>query len=183
LAGKLDVVVYDLCINIGIDLWIFITGISVFKMYTLVVVDMQYEFFAARNEKTQAACKKAIAKAIKSKYPIVFLEYVDRGPTLPSLTKLTRNYSKAFHVSKSEWDGSSETLRVLTNNKISSSKFKICGVYTECCVSATAIGLADRLSSSKIEVLEKACWATNEYLHSEGLHKMSSYKNRIRVVK
>lgn len=151
-------------------------------MYTLIVVDMQYEFFAARNEKTQAACKKAIAKAIKSKSPIVFLEYEDHGPTLPSLTKLTRNYSKAFHVSKSEWDGSSESLSTLVDNKITSSKFRICGVYTDCCVAATAIGLADK-SPSKIEVLQKACWATDEYFHSEGLHKMSGYKNRIRIIK
>lgn len=152
-------------------------------MYTLVVVDMQYEFFAARNEKTQKACKDAIKKAIKNKSPIVFLEYVDYGPTLPSLTKLTRNYSKVFHVSKSEWDGSSESLKVLTDNKITSSKFRVCGVYTDCCVAATAIGLAEKSPSSKIEVLEKACWASSDIYHENGLKKMSSHKNRIRVIK
>lgn len=152
-------------------------------MYTLVVVDMQEKFVAARNEKTQKACKTAIRKAIKHKSPIVFLEFVNYGPTLPSLTKLTRNYPKVFHVSKSEWDGSRESLKILTDNKITSSKFKVCGVYTDCCVAATAMGLVDKSSSAKIEVIGNACWASNDEYHSDGLKKMSGYKNRIRVYK
>jgi len=152
-------------------------------MYTLIVVDMQHEFFAARNPKTQEACKKAIKNAIKSKAPIVFLEYVDHGPTLPNLSKLTRNYSKAFHVSKTEWDGSAESLQVLTANKIERSKFKVCGVYTDCCVAATARGLVDRRPGSKVEVLSPACWAVDQSFHYEGLSLMAGYKNRIRIIK
>ena len=113
----------------------------------------------------------------------MFLEYVDHGPTLPGLTKLTRNYSKAFHVSKTEWDGSSESLTALTNNKIESSRFRVCGVYTDCCVAATAQGLVDKHSTSKVEVLTSACWATNDSYHKNGLKQMSGYKNRIRLVK
>jgi len=152
-------------------------------MYTLVVVDMQHKFFAARNLNTQKACKKAITKAIKNKSPIVFLEFVNYGPTLPSLTKLTRDYPKAFHVSKNEWDGSSESLKALTDNKIESSKFKVCGIYTDCCVAATARGLVDKRPTSKVEVLASACWAIDDSFHKCGLDQMSGYKKRIRLVK
>jgi nicotinamidase-related amidase len=152
-------------------------------MYTLIVVDMQYKFVAARNKNAQKACKKAIKEAIKNKSPIVFLEFVDYGETLPALTKLTKNYQKAFHVSKKDWDGSKESLTVLTDNKINHTNFKVCGVYTDCCVAATAKGLVDRHPTSKVEVLSSACWATDEHLHSDGLNSMNDYKKRIRLVK
>jgi nicotinamidase-related amidase len=151
-------------------------------MYTLVVVDMQDEFVASRNKRVQEACKKAIKRAIRNKSPIVFLEYVGYGPTLPSLTKLTRNYPKVFHASKNDWDGSRESLKALTRNKIEHSKFKICGVYTDCCVAATANGLIDKCPAFKVEVLSKACWATDSKYHKNGLAKMSGYNKRIRII-
>jgi nicotinamidase-related amidase len=151
-------------------------------MYTLVVVDMQPEFIAARDKKVQLHCKRAIAKAIKQRASIVFVEFVDHGDTLPCLTKLTRGYDKVYHVSKDEWDGSQQSLAVIRQNKLSGKRFVVCGVYTDCCVNATVGGLVRSVPDSRIKVLRNACGATDERMHADGLRTMNRHRN-VRLVK
>ena len=152
-------------------------------MYTLVVVDMQDKFVASRASLVQESCKKAVAKAIKQKAHIVFVEFENYGPTLPKLTKLTRNYKNVSYVSKRDWDGSSQTIEALTKLGIEHRTFKVCGVYTECCVSATARGLADRIADAKVEVIRSACWSTNMEDHKYGLQQMNGYKKKVRFAR
>lgn len=51
--------------------------------YTLVVVDMQAEFDAAYDPKVIVGVTKEIIQAIKTKSPVLFLEYKNCGPHTP----------------------------------------------------------------------------------------------------
>lgn len=146
-------------------------------MYSLVVVDMQAKFHAALDKKVQEHCKKAIRRAIKSRAAIIFVEYVDHGPTLPCLTNLTKNYHRVFHTSKDDWDGSRHTLKVAENHSLPLFKIKVCGVYTDCCVHATVRGLSQKKPFSKIEILKEACGATNATAQDTGIKRMLELKN------
>lgn len=150
-------------------------------MYTLVVVDMQDGFVAARGKKVQDQTKRAIKNAMKDRASIIFVEFAGQGPTYPCLTQLTKTYDKVHTVVKQGWDGSRESMEVIKKFKLSSKRFKVCGVYTECCVDATVQGLASAIPTSKIKVLEKACWSTDNTDHQRGLSSMLSLKN-VKVV-
>jgi nicotinamidase-related amidase len=152
-------------------------------MYTLVVVDMQDKFVASRAPKVQEACKRAVAKAIQQRATIVFVEFDNYGPTIPKLTKLTKGYPNVMHVSKGDWDGSSQALKALKDRGVEYRKFKVCGVYTECCVAATAKGIADRVANSRVEVIRSACWSSNMDDHQYGLKQMNGYKQKVRFAR
>lgn len=126
-------------------------------MYTLVVVDMQAAFHAALFPKVQESCKQAIRKAIRNRADIVFVEFMNQGPTLPCLTDLTKKYDRVFHVLKKSQDGSAETLAAVKKNNLHHKKFRVCGVYTDCCVKATLDGLHKLAPLSQLELLHKAC--------------------------
>lgn len=129
-------------------------------MYTLVVVDMQAKFPRSLQGDTLLHCKRAVRKAIKNRAAIVFLEFSGHGPTLPALTKLTKGYDRVYHATKSDWDGSMQTLYLAKTHRLNTSKFRVCGVYTECCVDATLQGLRAKKPKAKMEMLHKACGAT-----------------------
>lgn len=131
-------------------------------MYTLVVVDMQYDFKAALHDNVQNHCIAAIKKAKQDRAPIVFLEYFDQGKTIEALATHTRAYSRAYHISK---------------YKLASKRFKVCGVYTEHCVHDTVRGLTQLAPTAKIELISNACWSTDQKDHDRGINKMSKLKN------
>jgi len=146
-------------------------------MYTLVVVDMQAKFPASLDTRVQNNCKRAIRNAIKNKAAIIFLEYVDYGPTLPCLTDLVKGYSNVHHATKSDWDGSPHSNVLIKKHGLPNNKFKVCGVYTECCVAATVIGLSRTYNDSKINLLSKACGSTCDAHHQRGIRDMKPLRN------
>jgi len=145
--------------------------------YTLVVVDMQAQFPDSMDKRVQENCKRAIRKAVKDKAAIIFLEYDDYGPTLPCLTSLAKKYKKAYHAVKCEWDGSPQSLNLIKKYKLADSHFKVCGVYTECCVQATVYGLSNKFPKSKINLLGGACNSWSETSHKNGLDMMKKIPN------
>lgn len=150
-------------------------------MYTLVVVDMQAKFPRSLEGDTLLHCKRAVQKAIKNKADIVFLEFSNYGPTLPALTKLTKNYKRAYHATKGEWDGSMQTLHLANEFGLNTNKFRVCGVYTECCVEATLDGLRAKKPLAKMEFLHKACGASHDSDQRRIVSRVSKLKN-VRVV-
>jgi nicotinamidase-related amidase len=146
-------------------------------MYTLVVVDMQAMFPDSLGKRVQDNCKRAIRKAVKNKAAIIFVEYKNYGPTLPCLTKLAKNYKKVYHTTKSQWDGSANAIRLVTKHNLVGSKFKVCGVYTECCVQATVEGLSKLRPTSKINLLSKACSSSSARFHNSGINAMRKLSN------
>lgn len=151
-------------------------------MYTLVVVDMQAKFDASLEHKVQEHCKRAIAKAVKNKAAIVFVEFAHYGPTLPNLTKVTRGYDKVYHATKRDWDGSSQVLELVKKHNLFANKFRVCGVYTECCVQATVEGLHQETKHAKIQLIESACNSSDGHYQRKGLNAMRKL-NRVRLVK
>lgn len=150
-------------------------------MYTLVVVDMQAKFPRSLEGNTLLHCKRAVQKAIKNKADIVFLEFKNYGPTIPSLVKLTKGYKRAYHAEKGEWDGSMQTMHLAKEYSLNTKKFRVCGVYTECCVDATLQGLREKNKTSKFELLHKACGATSDSEQKRIIGEAKKQQN-VRVV-
>jgi nicotinamidase-related amidase len=150
-------------------------------MYTLVVVDMQAKFPKSLDKTVQLNCRRAVAKAIKNRASIVFLEFSNYGPTLPQLTKLTKDYDKVYHATKSGWDGSAEALKLVKEHGLAGKRFRVCGVYTDCCVQATLEGLHGAIKDAKIELIHKACGATSDHTQA-GTIQTARKMPRVRVV-
>src|SRR5271167_52729 len=99
---------------------------------TLVVIDMQEVFAAARKNSVQKSCIREIKKAIRDRAPIVFVEYDGYDPTLPALTSVVKqaNYTKAYHVRKRHNDGGKEIAQFLTKKHLPKLNMRVCGVNT-----------------------------------------------------
>jgi hypothetical protein len=145
--------------------------------YTLVVVDMQATFKAANNKRVRENCKQEIIKAMDSKAPIIFVEYIGQGPTIPSLVKLTDDYDRVFIIRKNDDDGSREVRKTIKNNKLPSRKIKVAGVNTDCCVLETVCGLNNSMKQTKIEINNKSCNSFSRYDHKNGLDFMGKLNN------
>ncbi len=141
-------------------------------MYTLVVVDMQSPFTASRKPSVVKQCQTLIKKAVKDKAAILFVEYQDYGKTDTALTKLAKDYQRAYHVIKNNDDGSREVIKTINAKRLPKQNLRVCGVNTAYCVLATVLGLTKRLHNTKIEVVAKACNSCTSTAHSAGLRQM-----------
>jgi hypothetical protein len=147
--------------------------------YSLVVIDMQKAFTAARRKRVLLNCEKEINKAIKNNCSIIFVEYFNCGKTIKKLTDLTKNYKKTYTVTKNNDDGSPEISCLFKSNRLPAKNIKVCGVNTDACVLDTVCGLShsNRFSKSIIDVIANAC--DTSYNHEQGLQQISrfAYKN------
>lgn len=144
--------------------------------YTLVLIDVQPQFYAATNKRTQKNCGSEIRKAIKNNVPIVFVEYITFGKTVPKLTKIVKesNYTNVYRLLKQECDGSPEISKLLKQKNLSK-HLRVGGVNTEQCVLETVAGLVKNNSDIKITVVNKAC--NSEYSHQLGIDLLSNLQN------
>ena len=147
--------------------------------YTLCVIDMQATFEAANNKRVRENCKEEIIQAIESNCPIIFVEYIGQGPTIPSLVKLTDDYDRVFITRKSEDNGSREVHRTIKDNKLPARRIRVCGVNTDCCVLETVCGLNRSMKKTTIEISPKACNSFSNYEHKNGLDFMCKLSNVI----
>ena len=118
-------------------------------MHTLVVIDMQEEFSAARNKRIQQAVIQEIQRSRAKRWPIVIVEFEESGGTLPIIRRACKGYPRAVTVTKDYDDGSSEVLEAL-GDITKCRKVRVCGVNTEACVWATVKGL--QRQGVKVEV-------------------------------
>lgn len=122
---------------------------------TLLVVDMQSSFKAARNKRIQNNCLKLIKKATYNREPIIFLEYVNHSKTIPKLRGAAMTYyNKSFFISKNKNSGAYQVHKIIKAFRFSKN-ITVCGVNTDYCVSATIIDLLKY--KYKITLVENAC--------------------------
>ena len=146
--------------------------------YSLIVIDMQKAFAAARRKRVLLNCEKEINKAIKNNCSIVFVEYFNCGKTIKQLTNLTKNYKKTYTVIKNDDDGSPEISHLFKAHRLPAKNIKVCGVNTDACVLDTVCSLSysDRFSKSIIDVIANACDAS--YNHGQGLQQISRFADK-----
>lgn len=125
--------------------------------YVLVVVDMQCGFRASLTESTLAAVATEINEARSNGQAIVILEYAKYPATHESLLNLVQGYEKCVVETKFDDDGSLQIIEACLFNGFSAARFRLCGVNTHACVQSTALGLADRLDESTVQVVKTAC--------------------------
>ena len=131
--------------------------------YTLVIVDMQPNFWAARHKHTLKAIKREVKIAKKRALPIVLLEFPKTRenpqylPTHPKITRKLEGYARRAVVYKSQSDGSFELLIECHRLKLERPRFRVCGVNTDVCVLKTALGLANFRPYTQIEVVQDGC--------------------------
>lgn len=145
--------------------------------YALVIIDMQWNFPSSRDARLQTNIIRQIRLAKKKNYPIICLEYIGDGRTIPKIRKELEDYKNKFFFRKNWDDGSDKILSI--KNKLPS-KFRVCGVNTDACVFETVVNLSDELCC-KIEVLSKSCNSLTKNRHYEGLEMLKNIKNVVLI--
>jgi hypothetical protein len=103
---------------------------------------------------------KHVQAAIRANAPIIVVEYAGCGLTHPDIMDVLKNYKNFTTVRKPGWDGSFQVRQSLKKKwKITTPiPVKICGIYSDCCVRATANSLA--LAGYDVKVIEEACYSS-----------------------
>jgi len=148
--------------------------------YCLLVIDMQYEFLAARKRQVLHAARHMIAKAVQDRAHVVLVEYSGCGRTSPTLTRVldTPNCNVPWHILKKyTQDGSDLVVRYLRGLKLPRKQLRVVGVNTDQCVLSTVVGLSEKLPRSKIEIISEACNSDSRKGHLTGLEQMAKLRN------
>ena len=129
---------------------------------TLVVIDMQPEFKAAKNPNTVISVTAEIMKAMINHHAIVIVEYEGSGSSHKAFYDLLKDYPFVSRLTKKCDDGSGEIVTRLKRRGFPVNQIRVCGVNTDCCVASTVYGLLWRLKTSKIELVKSACNANRK---------------------
>ncbi len=150
---------------------------------TLVVIDMQYDFWAAREEGVIAGCQKQIRKAKRFGWPIVFVEYDGCCATLPELRELANDHPYTTYITKNDDDGSDEVLECLERFGWPNRTLRVCGVNAFCCVAETVNSLLWEDKKMQIELTTDAVGDEDYDLDwDDWLEVMMPNHNRVRLV-
>ena len=122
--------------------------------YTLVVVDMQPRFEAAKIRRCIDNVLAEIAVAKSEGAAIVVLEYRGFGPSNRRITQAVRSYERGYFQEKCWDDGSREVFQMCETYHLPRN-FRVVGVNYGACVKSTAIGLRERKHT--VVVVKKAC--------------------------
>lgn len=148
--------------------------------YTLLVIDMQYEFRAARKKQVLHEARRVIHEALKDRASVVLVEFSGCGRTSPTLTRALDNpyCNVPWHVLKKyEQDGSDQVVGYLKGLKLPRKRIRVVGVNTDQCVLSTVVGLSEKMPRSKIEVIPEACNSDSRKGHHSGLERMAKLRN------
>jgi len=155
------------------------------RKYTLVIIDMQPYFGAARNNrKLINRIKKEIEQAKKINNHIMFVKFQECGEITRSLWNAARNYPHKSVVCKMHQDGGHVLFGALSSLSLQKTPLRVCGVNTNQCVEDTVKTIAKYYPQNlRIEVIANGCsLALYEYewcksLHDKALKRMSRRKN------
>jgi nicotinamidase-related amidase len=129
--------------------------------YNLLIVDMQEDYPAAYHKKTLKRVIKEVRKAKACRAGIILLEMKGAGKTLPEIHKALSGYHKVQFKKKGDPSGASEVFEAVTNNPfLHKTKFKVCGVYTDICVTDTVNDMSI-FEDISIEVIAEGCHTEN----------------------
>jgi nicotinamidase-related amidase len=149
------------------------------RNYTLVIIDMQPYFSAAKNNRPLIAkIKQEIAKARRLNNHVMFVWYETCGKVTKSLRRAVAGYSNVSYVSKSEMDGGTEVLEALP----AKTHLRCCGVNTDQCVYETVTTIAGQYPSQyRIELIAKGCASDGTFCTEEDALRMYSNHSNIRI--
>lgn len=142
--------------------------------YTLVIIDMQSSFVAARHPGVQNECKSLIKRAMKDNAPIIFVELISHGRTMECLFELADHYEHVYVARKQNESGADEVDMIITSNDLPWESLVVCGVNTDMCVSETVLTLAIDFNY-KISLAHKACNAESSDEHENGIEYLSKH--------
>lgn len=127
--------------------------------YTLVVVDCQFGFAAAREEWLRLAVAERVRLAVRAGAAVVLLEMSPgmNQPTYDEISRLIPPEMPFGRLSKYQADGSVAVQSVCVQGRFSTAQFEVCGVNTELCVYSTACGLLRINPEAKVMIPTAAC--------------------------
>lgn len=151
--------------------------------YSLVIIDMQPEFKAAKGKRVYNAVMCEIKQAIKKRAAIVFVEFgnyneVPHTRTRKGLRLATSKYDRVFTTVKLQNDGGDKIMNMIVKNNLSR-KIRVCGVNTDACVVSSVRGMV-RASEKKVKinVIADGCaTAFGEEAHEAYLQLMGKLSN------
>ena len=148
-------------------------------MFTLVVIDMQRIFNPANYEEVIEGVIKEIEYAKKKNAWIMFVEFNGFGRTKSKILKHTKEYKKKVKVIKKDQNGAFEIISKSKEKGIPIKNLRVCGVYTNDCVSDTVLGLSNKIDSN-ITVNILACGDDIEFPH--GTPNFDGRSNKIKII-
>jgi nicotinamidase-related amidase len=125
--------------------------------YCLVIVDMQPQFRAARNDEVADIICDLIELAKKDDATILVLEYEGFGKTRDDIIDAIGDYTY-FNSAQKYTDDGSKQITGFVGNEV---PLKICGVNFGCCVRETALGATKR--GYDVEVISEACYQPEDW--------------------
>lgn len=130
------------------------------RQVPLIIVDMQKNYPHSFIPRLVGKVVKHVQTAIRANAPIIVVEYAGKGPTHPDIREVLKNYKNCTTVQKPSWDGSNQVRQSLEKKwgMKDPVPVKICGLYTDCCVKATANSLA--YAGYTVKIIEEACHST-----------------------
>ena len=122
---------------------------------TLVIVDMQPSFDASALVLPDVMDE--VKLALQNDWAIVILEFYNQGPTYPCILELAKQ-SRRHTVETKFKNGGEREIRVACQRlNLPTARFRVCGVNTHACVSATVNGIAKTYAQSMVVVVQNAC--------------------------
>ena len=149
------------------------------QRYTLVIIDMQYEFSSTAELALAGVCN-AIVAAKKSLNHIIVIEYKGSGDTLPEVKKAIGAYKRVSYRTKKIDDGSKEILDVVRRKKLPR-KFRVCGVNLEACVWDSVLGLIEK-NYNFITLLSEATHTNHGVPKRDILQNLQDYMPTVCVI-
>lgn len=122
----------------------------------LIVIDMQWAYPLARHESLRRCVKKQIQLAKRRQAPILLVEYIDDGPTLPDLFYAASQHNHCYTITKEENDGTLAILAFLAEFPHFIPTWRVCGIHLDSCVWDTVLGLRNSLGKTKLEIAKDA---------------------------
>ena len=140
------------------------------RMHTLVIIDMQGGFKAAKSRPLIRSIIEQIRLSRSLNWPIVVVQYCGFGKTLYALRRELDGYDKVRYIIKHTDDGSHEVNGVI-GELTKSRNFRICGVNTDQCVYFTTRGL--KILRYRVEVWSPGTNGESVPDHVAGIYLLS----------
>lgn len=132
----------------------------------LVIVDMQDFFFDSECDELNARIINVIEFYKEERAPIIVLEYRTNpfdpddercGRTNEAILEALKHYGHLSVFGKDRDDGSRYMQRYVEDHAGMIEELELVGVNLDCCVMATAKGLASKFPEKQVTIVEECC--------------------------
>ena len=142
----------------------------------LVVVDVQNDFIdgALGNDETKAIVPKLVSKKLPVPHCIKKSGGESINKDVWEAVQMLRKQKKYVGVVDKNTFASKDLIAILSQVCSSSDEIELCGVCTDICVVANAIGLRTAMPNTVIKVDSHCCAGTSIKAHNAALRTMAS---------